>query len=515
MLIFAMTVGIAEADAEAESAYYDDNVDMREFWLDAPVDPSMHAGAPPDGAPSSPGDPVPSPAGPPSVRFEAPPVPGCPQPPTQPPMPLGQHFILRARVHWPEGAQWMIFRGKAVDAVAASTVADYFDGALALEVADPAGVTIRFLVKPDGVIRAPSPGPSGRLPAGFIEELLHHAPQGCEELGIGVSATNVPEKVWHKLAAWHGLPVGGRAGPLSEARWRLLKEKVVDLVKWHPEGGVAPSPSFEAQATEADAKLRSHWRRLDRSSSPRPPSGSARRSSRSPSAEGGRAASSEAPASGDSHQGDEGGVMMACYLEEKARGSSDAAAVQSVAAGFGEEAQQVLAGLIRHARYLKQQTNEPEELARLDGHIGSWEVLQQVPSRPQTPEASPNSLQELLKLSPEHHRSQGPPAPTADSAPRLEAHPSLSPAVVLPAFPVGQRDAGPPATTAGLGPVVRPQAPNIRSLFCYDQHVSDLGLPPGLTTAPARYAAGAREDSGSADPFGLVQPGAALDANTA
>ncbi|CAK0816770.1 unnamed protein product, partial [Prorocentrum cordatum] len=328
-------------------------------------------------APASPGDPVPAPAGPPSVRFEAPPVPEFPKPPTPPPMPLGRHFIVRARVQWPEGAQWMIFRGRAADAAAASTVADYLDGAMALEVEDPTGAIIRFLVKPDGVIRAPAPGPSGRLPAGFIEEMLHHAPLGCEELGISVSATNIPEKVWHNLAAWHGLPVGGRAGPLSEARWRLLREKVASLARWHPEGGVAPSPSFEARATEADAKLRSHWQRLDHSSSPRPPAGPARRGSRSPSAEGGLAASSDAPVSGESHQGDDGGDMMACYLEEKARGSSDAAAVQSVAADFDEEAQQVLASLARYAQHLKQQTTEPEELARLDGHIGSWEALQQ------------------------------------------------------------------------------------------------------------------------------------------
>eukprot|EP00959_Pyramimonas_sp_CCMP1952_P308730 6461333-Pyramimonas_sp.AAC.1 len=131
---------------------------------------------------------------------------------------------------------------------------------MALEVEDPTGTVIRFLVKPDGVIRAPAPGPSGRLPAGFIEEMLHHAPLGREELGISVLATNMPEKVWHKLAAWHGLPVGG---PLSEARWQLLREKVAGLVRWHPEGGVAPSPSFEARATEADARLRSHWQRLD------------------------------------------------------------------------------------------------------------------------------------------------------------------------------------------------------------------------------------------------------------
>eukprot|EP00959_Pyramimonas_sp_CCMP1952_P439819 9207929-Pyramimonas_sp.AAC.1 len=76
-------------------------------------------------------------------------------------MPLGRHFIVRARAQWPEGAQWMIFSGRAVDAAAASAVADYLDGAMALEVEDPTGATIRFLVKPDGVVRAPAPGPSG------------------------------------------------------------------------------------------------------------------------------------------------------------------------------------------------------------------------------------------------------------------------------------------------------------------------------------------------------------------
>ncbi|CAK0841475.1 unnamed protein product, partial [Prorocentrum cordatum] len=145
-------------------------------------------------APTSPGDPVPAPAGPPSARFEAPPVPEFPKPPTPPPMPLGRYFIVRARAQWPEGAQWMISRGRAANAAAASAVADYLDGAMALEVEDPTGATIRFLVKPDGVIRAPAPGPSGRLPAEFIEEMLHHAPLGCEELGISVSATNAPEK---------------------------------------------------------------------------------------------------------------------------------------------------------------------------------------------------------------------------------------------------------------------------------------------------------------------------------
>ena len=30
--------------------------------------------------------------------------------------------MLRARVQWPEGAKWMIFRGKTVEAAAANTV---------------------------------------------------------------------------------------------------------------------------------------------------------------------------------------------------------------------------------------------------------------------------------------------------------------------------------------------------------------------------------------------------------
>ncbi|CAK0848864.1 unnamed protein product, partial [Prorocentrum cordatum] len=399
LLILVVAAEAANADHEAESAYFDDmsDVDMRALWLDGTLAPTSvdtpPLGAHPAGdaaralhdnptgvgfltglrrrarrspaprsraperaaaaparsrtpersapttsapeAPASPGDPVPAPAGPPSVRFEAPPVPESPKPPTSPPMPLGRYFIARAKVHWPEGAQWMIFRGRAADAAAASAVAEYLDGALALEVEDPTGPAIRFLVKP---------------------EMLHHAPMGCEELGISVSATNVPEKVWHKLAAWHGLPVGGRAGPLSEARWRLLREKVV---RWHPEGGVAPSPSFEARAAE------------------------------------------------------------------------------------------------------------------------------------------------------------GPPATQADSAPLFEARPPLSPAAAPPALTLGPRGAGLPAPAAGLAPVVRPQAPNIGALFRYDQHISDLGLPPGLTTAPARYAAGAPEEGGGSDPFGLAHSGATLDANTA
>eukprot|EP00959_Pyramimonas_sp_CCMP1952_P446099 9339910-Pyramimonas_sp.AAC.1 len=80
-------------------------------------------------------------------------------------MPLGQRFVVRARVQWPEGAQWMIFLGNAANATAASAVAEYLDGAMALEAEDPTGTVIRFLVKPDGVIRAPAPGPSGRPPA--------------------------------------------------------------------------------------------------------------------------------------------------------------------------------------------------------------------------------------------------------------------------------------------------------------------------------------------------------------
>ncbi|CAK0791322.1 unnamed protein product, partial [Prorocentrum cordatum] len=58
-------------------------------------------------------------------------------------------------------------------------------------------------------------------------------------------------------------------------------------------------------------------------------------------------------------------------------------------------------------------------------------------------------------------------------------------------------------------------APNIGALFRYDQHISDLGLPPGLTTAPARYAAEAPEEGRGSDPFGLSHSGATLDANTA
>eukprot|EP00959_Pyramimonas_sp_CCMP1952_P092101 1927646-Pyramimonas_sp.AAC.1 len=57
-------------------------------------------------------------------------------------------------------------------------------------------------------------GPSGRLPAGCLEELLMHPPLGLADLGINATAMPIPERTWIKLQAWHGLPVGGRAAPL-------------------------------------------------------------------------------------------------------------------------------------------------------------------------------------------------------------------------------------------------------------------------------------------------------------
>ncbi len=88
-VVFLKLVGVVGAELtheQAEAAYYDDSVDMREFWLDAPMDSPTYADAPPDEVSTLGGRAAPAGSGgggPPRER-SAPPAGPPPQDPTHP-----------------------------------------------------------------------------------------------------------------------------------------------------------------------------------------------------------------------------------------------------------------------------------------------------------------------------------------------------------------------------------------------------------------------------------------------
>ena len=93
--------------------------------------------------------------------------------------------------------------------------------------------------------------------------------------------------------------------------------------------------------------------------------------------------------------------MLELYVDAKGRGASDAEAMQSVAAGFSEEASAVLDGLIRYASKVSRRPTEGRERVALQGHVQPWEGLREEASRPTAPEGPGLAVQGLLRLKPE------------------------------------------------------------------------------------------------------------------
>ena len=193
------------------------------------------------------------------------------------------HLLVRVLLHWSDGPEWTVFCGEAVKSSP--------DGQLCVEVKGPGTSILRLTVPSQSIIPHPPLSPAGRLPEGYLKDLLHYPPAGAQELGIGVVAAEVPKLVWEKLSPWHGVPVGGKEPALSSEQWHQVTDPSSHLVDPHPGGGAAAPVVPEPEVAAVDEKLQKHWKRLDRSGSPRRPSRG--RSSRSGSGASGRGPSAD------------------------------------------------------------------------------------------------------------------------------------------------------------------------------------------------------------------------------
>ena len=262
-----------------------------------------------------------------------------------------KYLLVRARVNWASGAQWIIFLCARKDSDAACA-----DGLWSGVADGPDGTLIDFTLKIDEIQPHPQLSNAGRLPQGFLEDLLHHTPAGAQEMGIAVVGASLPELVWVKLRPWQGRPVGGKERSLRSWQWQLIKTRGSSIINWHPAGAASATgemPTSEKEALDATTKgLDAHWKRLDKSASPRAPSKGSQRGSSSGASQrraSPRGSRQGAPASGDSpaHDSDtempaQGEAMLSVYLEAAGSGSDDADAVQCVAAGFDEDVSMVL-----------------------------------------------------------------------------------------------------------------------------------------------------------------------------
>ena len=127
--------------------------------------------------------------------------------------------------------------------------------------------------------------PSGP-PINFTaDEALWRPPAGAQEMGIAVVGASLPELVWTKLRPWHGRPIGGKERSLKSWQWQLIKTRGSTLINWHPAGAASATGGMPANEQEelaaATEGLDAHWKRLDKSVSPRSPSKGSRRGSSS------------------------------------------------------------------------------------------------------------------------------------------------------------------------------------------------------------------------------------------
>eukprot|EP00959_Pyramimonas_sp_CCMP1952_P379200 7943200-Pyramimonas_sp.AAC.1 len=133
---------------------------------------------------------------------------------------------------------------------------------------------ICFALKTAGIERAPVASDQGKLPAGYLEELLHHPPLGAEEMGISVHGTVVGNVLRGKLRPWNGAPAGGKTRRISRPQWAQLRARSDLLVCRHPAGTPGDAQGVPQPLSDGmGAQLKKHWARLDRSSFPNLPFG--------------------------------------------------------------------------------------------------------------------------------------------------------------------------------------------------------------------------------------------------
>ena len=100
--------------------------------------------------------------------------------------------MLRVRVHWPGGAQWIVFLARP------EAHPPGREGLLYC-VEGPDKFHVTFGVEPEGLEDLIELDDRGRVPKGTLEELLQRSPADCGILGLNVAATPVSAELWELL----------------------------------------------------------------------------------------------------------------------------------------------------------------------------------------------------------------------------------------------------------------------------------------------------------------------------
>eukprot|EP00959_Pyramimonas_sp_CCMP1952_P138145 2891573-Pyramimonas_sp.AAC.1 len=85
-----------------------------------------------------------------------------------------KHLPIRTRVNWSSGAQWIIFLCQRRDGNDGEEEPLWTSAARG-----PEGTSLEFALKLDEVQAHPALSAAGRLPQGFLEELLYHPLAGA------------------------------------------------------------------------------------------------------------------------------------------------------------------------------------------------------------------------------------------------------------------------------------------------------------------------------------------------
>jgi len=278
---------------------------------------------------------------------------------------LGATAVIR--LHLDLGADrsnWFIFVGQCV-----RTQESRSGNEAVFEIREPdLSVTIRSKY----VMSAPSVSASGRLPAGFVEQLLQFPPVESSSLGLRVHGALVPAERAASFQKWHGYPVGGEQDKLTELELRRVERNLGQILPEHAWGRAAPRQGRSPGPSGPVVRVQTATARLDRSRSP----GTPRFQRRAPT---------PPPTKGwfeddDAGIGEADGVAASdeyfdVYIQARQRGLSDQEALQSVAAGFGEDVGRVKLLMKEAVARALEHAEDEEEVKRLKQLIAAWTPL--------------------------------------------------------------------------------------------------------------------------------------------